>query len=392
MNPTNASLRGLGCAFLCLALAASAISCKSGGRTEGAALAITAHPQVAPTPRMDLAWRSHVVSWQYWDWQPLEFSEPTVSPDGQEVVLGTSAGQVIGISTLDGKQNWAVDTTGRVDGKPVFWEDLILVGNDDGVLHGLSAHGDVRWTYATRAEIDGTPTVQEGRAFIMDGADVLHAVDARTGKSLWKYSRQLPDYFTVGGASEVSVHEDTVFAGFADGTFVALFIEDGTLQWGRDLSGGARDFVDVDTKAIVHDGMVYAASFAGGLYALELENEGEPVWRRELSGVSSLERVGDTLYTSTASRYVMALDAKTGATRWQYRHVENTPTELTVAGDYLVYGGSGVGLYVIDRVGGRPLVSFDNRSGFSAAPAYASGRTYAISNRGYLYGFDLVVP
>ena len=269
---------------------------------------------------------------------------------------------------------------------------MILVGNDDGVLHGLSSHGDVRWTYAARSEIDGTVVVSEGRAFVMDGADVLHALDARTGKKLWTYTRQLPDYFTVGGASEVTVHADSVLAGFADGTFVALFIEDGSLQWARDLTAGARDFVDVDSKPIVYRGKAYVASFAGGLYALDLAREGEPVWRREYTGVTSVRRVGDTLYASTANRYVLALDAETGATRWRFRHVENTPTELIVAGDYLVYGGSDVGLFVADRASGRPLAGFDNRGGFGAPPAYADGRVFAISNRGYLYGFDLVAP
>ncbi len=382
----------LGPALLCGALGLSATACKSLPGTEGARLASTMGTQVAPTPRLALAWRSHVVSWQYWDWQPLEFSQPSVSPDGQELAVGTSTGQVVGIATRDGRVRWSVDTGARVDAKPVYWEDMILVGNDAGVLHGLSAHGDIRWTYQTRAEIDGTVAVSDGRAFVMDGADILHALDARTGKRLWSYTRALPDYFTVGGSSEISVHGDTVFAGFADGTFVALFIEDGSLQWGRDLTGGARDFVDVDAKAIVYDGMVYAASFAGGLYAMDLASDGEPVWRREFSGVTSLQRVGDTLYTSTASRYVIALDAKTGATRWRFRHVENTPTELVVAGDYLVYGGSNVGLFVVDRASGRPLLGFDNRGGFSAPPSHAAGRTYAFSNRGYLYGFDLVVP
>jgi outer membrane protein assembly factor BamB len=392
VNRLTALLRGLGCVLACGALAASATSCKSTAGTEGAGLANTMGSQGAATPRLALAWRSQVVSWQYWDWQPLEFSQPTVSPDGSELVVGTSRGHVVGLSTLDGRALWSFDSGARVDAKPVFWEDMILVGNDAGVLHGLSAHGDVKWTYQTRAEIDGTVTVAEGRAFVMDGSDILHALDARTGKKLWSYTRTLPDYFTVGGASEISVHEDTVFAGFADGTFVALFIEDGSLQWGRDLTGGARDFVDVDSKAIVFDGMVYAASFAGGLYAMSIDGEGEPVWKRDFGGVTSLQRVGDTLYTSTASRYVLALDAKTGATRWRFRHVENTPTELVVAGDYIVYGGSNVGLFVLDRASGRPLLAFDNRGGFSAPPSFAAGRFYAFSNRGYLYGFDLVVP
>ena len=360
--------------------------------TPGPGLALHQGEQFAPTPRLDLAWRAHLVSWQYFDWQPLEFSQPTVAPGGQEVVVGTSSGHVVGASTETGEVVWTVDTGARVDARPVFWEDLILVGNDGGVLHGLTRHGDRRWTYQTRAEIDGPVAVSEGRAFVMDGADVLHAVDARTGKLLWNYTRTLPDYFTVGSPSEVTVADDVVYAGFADGTFAAIFIEDGSLLWGRDLSNGQRDFVDVDTRPLLHDGKVIAASFSGGIFALDTATEGEPVWHREIKGASSILRVEDTLYTTTASRFVMALDARTGQTKWRYRHTENTPTAPTIMGDYLMYGGSDIGLYVVDRMSGRPLVGFDNRTGFSASPAADGQRMYALSNRGYLYGFDLALP
>jgi outer membrane protein assembly factor BamB len=333
-----------------------------------------------------------LVSWQYFDWSPLEFSQPTVSPSGDEVVVGTSDGHIVGVSTQSGKIAWSAQADGRVDARPVFWEDLILVGDDGGVLHGLSQHGDSRWSYRTRAEIDGTVTVSEGRAFVMDGADVLHALDARTGKGLWTYSRALPDYFTMGGGSQVTVDGDAVYAGFADGTIAALFIEDGSVLWVRDLTHGEKDFVDVDVRPLVYDQKVYVASFSGGIYALDTQAEGALVWHRDTKGASSLLRVGDTLYTTTASRYVIALDAQSGRTKWRFRHAENTPTAAVIDGDYLLYGGSDVGLFVVDRASGRPLLVFDNRTGFSASPTVDGHRVYAMSNRGYLYGFDIVVP
>ena len=98
-----------------------------------------------------------------------------------------------GSCATGGASRRSAEAEGRVDARPVFWTDpngqqgvegaqYILVGDDGGVLHGLSVYGDRRWSYRTRAEIDGTVTVSDGRAFVMDGADVLHAVDARTGK------------------------------------------------------------------------------------------------------------------------------------------------------------------------------------------------------------------
>src|SRR5690606_10219160 len=103
----------------------------------------------------------------------------------------------------------------------------------------------------------------DGRVFFTDTQDVLYAADAETGEVVWQYQRRAPEFFTMKGGGTPVVHEGVVYCGFADGALVALTADVGNVVWTADLSGGRREFVDVDLAPIVTPGSIYAASYAG---------------------------------------------------------------------------------------------------------------------------------
>ncbi len=371
--------------------AASLVGCAHGG--EGLDLRRVTVPgdgEAAPTPRLEVVWRNALVPYEPFVWKPLQFSQPQVSPEGDLLVVGTSRGDVVAVDTFDGQVAWTAHTGARVDAQPVFAGDLVLVGNDDGAMVALGRKdGAERWRHDTRAEIDGGVTVAEGRALFMNSADEVYALDAATGKYLWSYGRQMPDYFTLSNASQPQVRDGVVVAGFADGFMVALQLESGDEIWESDLRNGQTNFTDVDGKPALVGDWVYGASHAGGLFGLDAAT-GQKRWRVEVTGSSTVLVVGDTLYATTAGRYVMAVDRLTGQILWQFRHRENTPTTPTILAQYLFYGGSDAGLYVVDRLSGYPLVHFDPDVGFNSSMVFHGSHAFAFSNGGTLYGFEVV--
>lgn len=390
-QPRRAHLRhAQACALVC---AASALAGCAGAGPEIQSLSSVAIPDAtapAQLPRLDVRWRAELIDFEPWVWRPLEYSQPAVSPDGELVVVGTSHGEVVAVDTLTGQVRWSAPTGARVDARPIFFEDLVLVGNDEGTFLALSlTSGQERWRYRTRSEIDGAATVAEGRVLFQNGADELYALDATTGKYLWSFGRELPDYFTLGNPTVPLVAEGVVYTGFADGVLVALRLDDGGEVWEADLTNGERDFTDIDGQPALADGVLYASSHAGGLFALEAAT-GKRLWRLEVTGAIDPVVVGQTLYTTTAGRHVMAIDRQRGRVLWQYRHNTNTPSGLTRLADYISYGGSEAGFFITDRTSGYPLVHFDPDAGFSSPVTFNGTDLYAFSNRGFLYRFELV--
>lgn len=377
----------LACALIALGAAGCTTAGPQGITTPQRNPLAQSGPQVAK-PRLDVLWRAEVVSFDFWGWRPVEYSRPLPVPEEGLLVVGTSHGEILGIHALSGERAWSVKAGARVDGHPVLAQDTLLVGDDAGVLHALGLQGQERWTFQGKGEIDGAVTVSQGRVFFQDSADHFYALDLETGKQLWTYHRDLPDYFTIGGSAQPLAYEDLVVTGFADGFVVALEADSGEVAWGRDLGNGERDFTDADNSPVLQGGKLYVSSYAGGLYALDPES-GQVLWRNNVRGASRPWVEGGALYVTTANQLVLALDADSGQPLWRYRHLENTPTEPLVAGDYLMYGCTNNSFFVVDRYRGSVLLEFDPNVGFSAPVSVSQGVAYLLSNKGHLYAMAL---
>lgn len=341
--------------------------------------------RVSPAPHLELVWRSELVDQGFWGWEPLEFSQPVVVDD--TVLVGTSSGDLVAVSLSTGRGLWKARTGARIDATATVTEHgLVVVGNDLGVMSAIEPGGNIVWTFDTSGEIDGRATVAGATVFFQNSEEILYAVDLETGAERWEYQRDVPDYFTLKGAPQPQVHEGIVYAGFADGFLVALDAATGSVVWGRDLGGGDTKFTDVDSLPVYDGGLIYVASYSGGVYALDA-HDGSVVWRNELSGASETLIDGDHLYVTTASRRVACLDKASGRLIWKVRHLESTPTKPILFGDYLMYGGSEFGMYIVDRHNGYPLLHFDPRGGFSAPITQTGDTALMWSNRGYLYRF-----
>jgi polyvinyl alcohol dehydrogenase (cytochrome) len=126
------------------------------------------------------------------------------------------------------KLRWAFAYPGRVAfGQPVIVGDLVLVGGTGGYVFALDAQtGCTRWTYAAGAIVRTAVTVgpiSDGKdedavkrspahqaAWFGDDKGVLHAVDATTGKLLWK--ERLDDHVMARLLGAPKLHEGVLYA------------------------------------------------------------------------------------------------------------------------------------------------------------------------------------
>jgi quinohemoprotein ethanol dehydrogenase len=216
----------------------------------------------------------------------------------------------------------------------------------------------VAWVFHTGvldplAELEATPIEVDGRLFITDGHDDVFALNAATGKMLWKLDgfndeAQLAKFFLCCGRNNhgVAYGDGAVFVGRFDDSVVALNAETGKVLWQRTVAdfhdrvsiNSAPQFVEAGGRELV------IISLSGG----EFEIRGQ----------------------------VFALDAQTGKTVWHF----STTQPTSFAGQTFLTGGAAVwvppaidadlGLVYLSVGNAAPDIQGENRAGdnlFSAS-------------------------
>ena len=278
---------------------------------------------------------------------------PTMSPDGQTLYVTT--GRAAGASnlhafSLDGRLRWraaawadadrGVDPCAILSSPIVDREGDVYIG-DCNQLHAFHADGRIKWVAALPGPRAGEGFGTEGlpinalttAAFTRAGhvfgvtnfGDVV-VFDRETGRRLDTPMR-LPGHRP--GASAVMPMPETVFAGG--------LVDPAIREWAWQLLAGAA-MPSANTPAVdLVTGRLYVAATAtteglGALYALDLVATEAPgaaggplrieiAFATEMgpgSGSSpSLSPAADTVYVSDENGLFYAVDARTGALRWQ---------------------------------------------------------------------------
>ena len=267
-----------------------------------------------------------------------------------------------------------------------------------------------QWAFQTETlgKFEATPVVVDGVIYITGPEDIGWALDARTGRQIWRYRRDLPDG-VIACCGRVNrgfaVMGDRLFKTTLDAHFVAISMKSGAILWDSVMENfrngysgtpaplafkdkvvagmagaeyGVRGFIDAydsqtgkrawrfyttagpgdpgnrtwqgtDAKAWEHGG---GSTWTTGSYDPE---QNLIFWGTGNAGpdYNGSNREGDNLYTAS----IVALDGDTGQMRWHYQFTPHDvwdwdSTQVPVLADVTI------------GVQPRKVVIFANRNGF----------------------------
>jgi outer membrane protein assembly factor BamB len=343
------------------------------------------------TEVLQVRWRYQMTQEPLIEYKPQEFAAAAASDDGQRVFVGSSAAWLYAFDARSGEILWRRSIEGGA-GQPRYVESdhTVYVGTLGGVLYAVDAvTGKDRWTYRIKGPIESQPTWADGIVYFTSGENRVYALDAQKGSWKWQYDREAPETFTIRGYGSPLVANGRVYVGFSDGYLACLQAGTGEVVWARPFGGEATRFVDVDSTPFFYRGTVYLSSFTGGVYAID-PKDGSVKWRYEVEGAGSVRARNGRLYFSAARWGLHCLDTD-GHVLWKQALAK--AGELSVpllVGDYVMVSAAHGGTYIADAASGRLYQYFAPGHGVTSAPTSDGRRqVYVLSNGGYFYALAL---
>jgi outer membrane protein assembly factor BamB len=364
--------------------------------------------------------------------EPYERGRAEIDARSGRIFVGSSDHGLYALRAGDGSTLWRYETTGAVQSEPLYDADLDVVyfGSNDGALYAVHASdGQLVWRYDSGGEVTRRAVLDGERLYFANAADNLFAIDRRSGRPLWHVHRSSALGMEVSGYAGPAFDQGVVFFAFSDGHVGAYDARDGSERWTPlDLSAEAEQsqgaealrYLDVDTTPVPCDlgatgRVVFVASYAGGVYALD-QDKGVPLWKNEkAAGVTDLvlwtepqhqptpgspDYVPDgppvprrqLLLASSGVTGLWGMDPTNGQMRWRLPVPEGgISAPASVAGALLV-GTTRYGAFLISPENGRRIDGFDLGSGFSQTPAAFGNRAYLMTNLGTLLGIQVEPP
>ncbi|MBI2609317.1 MAG: PQQ-binding-like beta-propeller repeat protein [Deltaproteobacteria bacterium] len=279
-----------------------------------------------------------------------------------------------------GKEVWRFNVPQGFEAPPLYYQNKVYVGANDGFFYCLHAHsGRVVWKYQTEYSILSEPIINNHSIYFLNSQDELYALDLESGKWQWHYKRDFKkDRMTIHGSSTPLVSHNSLYVGFSDGYFVSLNSATGALNWIKKLVEGGR-FQDIDSQPVFQGDRVYILTYEGSLYALSSHN-GKVLWKKSIQGGRGFTLQGDVLYVSTLQGELKAFSSGEGQELWSWKVKNGSLTAPVVIDKTVLVGGEKSGLHAVNIKTGKEVWAYKLTFGLSARPFALHDKIYIFSN------------
>jgi outer membrane protein assembly factor BamB len=377
-----------------------------------------------PSGAMNVVLRRKVTISERVSGEDYEHGRAEIDPIRRRVFVGSSDGGLYALRADDAHGLWRFETLGPVQSEPLYdpGEDVVYFGSNDGAIYKVAAFdGKLLWRFATNAEVARRPVLKNGLLYVVNANDSIVAIEAGTGKLRWTQHRRPAFGMEIAGYAGPLVTDQRVYMAFSDGHVAAYDPIDGSERWPLvDLSAEAEHsqgdvprYLDVDTTPVADTTtvgrVVYVASYAGGVFALDASNGGR-VWVNDrVTGVTQLvlwqqpahqprDGVGPDvpprklLLASSGTTGLWALATDDGREVWRRKLPDGgVSAPVPIAGAVMV-ATTRYGVFLFSPLDGGVIDGLDLSNGVTMIPAVHGRRAFVMTNTGVLLSIHVDPP
>jgi outer membrane protein assembly factor BamB len=203
----------------------------------------------------------------------------SVVSDGKQVFIASRDRNLYALDMKSGAERWRLAAGDIMTATPVLYRDTVIFAAYDGKVQAVAIQDAApRWTYDAKLAVPGDLTISGHRLLVGSRSYDLIALDARSGRELWKTY-----YWFSWIESPPVVRDGVVYTGSSDATKVyAIDLADGVVRWKTSVPGWSWQ------RVAVNDALVIAGT----------------------AGVGA--------FPGSRSGSLLALDRASGAIRWMY--------------------------------------------------------------------------
>ncbi len=258
--------------------------------------------------------------------QPL-MASPILA--GDRVFTMDANAVVRALASVDGSDIWHTVTKPKhstevnIGGGIAYNHGRVYASTGYGEILALDAGtGKILWRQTLDYPTRTAPMVAGGLVAVVVQNDILLTFDAVSGTPGWRFTGQVgsaPDA-TVGLAGAPAYADGILVAGFSSGMLAALDATSGTPLWEQSLASGfaqasSLDFSDIVAAPVIAGGVVYAIGLGDTTMAVDLHT-GAKVWTHNAAGMQAFCVAGGFAFLLDKTQTLFAIHADDGLVSW----------------------------------------------------------------------------
>jgi outer membrane protein assembly factor BamB len=214
----------------------------------------------------------------------------------------------------------SIDPSKGFGGGTAFDAGNLFVSTGFGNVFALdAATGKQLWKTNLEVPIVNAPVASAGRVFVSSEDNHFVALSEKDGHVLWDH-QGISESAGILTSTSAAVAGDTVIVPYTSGELYAVRVDNGRPEWNDMLTKSGNvtalsELDDIAGRPVVDRDMVFAISHSGLMAAISL-NTGERVWARDVGGIQTPWAAGDFVYVLTSEAQVLCLQRKDGKVKW----------------------------------------------------------------------------
>jgi len=295
---------------------------------------------------------------------------------------------------LDDVESVFKDKDEFLGGNICYSRGRVFVSTKRGEVYAVDASsGKLVWKKSLNSPVRSSPVAKNNILVVTTSDSKTYALNTKTGKRLWMHegAEEKAKFVT---APTPLIIGDKVIVSYPSGEVFALNLDDGGEIWMAITSPDRITQLlptnnDISYSPIYHNGLIYVVSSNGNIFALQ-EETGEEIWQlSDMAIVHSPWPTGDYLFAISRFGQLFAVSSQDGEVIWK-THLAD-PKDID--DDNLVFTPPVIAnnnIYVADNEG--KLRSYSPRDGklkketkipsnVYQQPAVADGRIFFVSNK-----------
>jgi len=266
-----------------------------------------------------LSLNSGTVQWKF-KTQSAVYSTPEVA--GELAIIASTDGNIYGIQAASGKEVWRFETSRPIVASPRVVDGTVYIGSSEGKFRALSAtDGKLKWQFdRIGGFVETKPLVYDGKVIFGAWDQYLYALDVRSGKLDWKWKGDRAGTLFSPAACWPVAANGKVFIVAPDRRMTAIEAKNGRQIW-RTGNYMVRESIGISEDR----SRFYVRAMQDSFYALSTSaSKPETLWDQktdfgyDINSAMLVEKDGVVFY-GTKNGLVFALDAKSGAVKWEHK-------------------------------------------------------------------------